>query len=132
MTPETSTFAIIADVLRRGYELIQKELRLTKAEISDSINRAAVAIGLLVAAAVMGIIALNLLAGTLVTALVVNGLSTVWATLLVAALFGVFCLILIMKAKRDLKYAANTPARTAERIRRDTAVLKEAANDTRS
>lgn len=132
MTPENSTLSLITDVLRRGYDLIQKELRLTKAELGESINRSAIALGLLVAAAVMGIIALNLLAGTLVTALIAAGISSVWSTLIVAAVFGLLCAILIFKAISDLKTAANAPARAAERIRRDTAVLKEAAYDPRT
>ncbi|MCK8463181.1 phage holin family protein [Aliiroseovarius sp. S1339] len=127
MRTERSTLSLITDILRHSSGLIQKEIRLAKAEMGENISRAGAAIGLLVGAAILAMIALNLIAGTLVAALTAAGVSVVWATLIVASFFAVIALIMVLKAQSDLKMASRAPSRTAARIRRDANTLKEAA-----
>ncbi|MCI2394025.1 phage holin family protein [Aliiroseovarius sediminis] len=129
MRKERSTLSLITDVLRLISSLVQKEIRLAKAELSENISRAGAAIGLLVGAAILGMVALNLIAGTLVAALASAGVSVVWATLIVASFFGVIALIMVLKAQSDLKMASRAPSRAADRIRRDANALKEATHD---
>ena len=129
MRTEQSTLSLISDVLRLSSGLIQKEIKLAKAELGENINRAGVAIGLLVGAAILAMIALNLIAGTLVAALATAGISVVWSSLIVASFFAVFALIMVLKAQSDLKMASRVPSRTAARIRRDANALKEAAHE---
>ncbi len=129
MRSEQSTLSLISDVLRLSSGLIQKEIELAKAELGENINRAGAAIGLLVGAAILAMIALNLIAGTLVAALAAAGVSVVWAPLIVASFFGVIALIMVLKAQSDLKMASRAPSRTAARIRRDATALKEATHE---
>lgn len=129
MRSEKSTLSLIVDVLRLSSGLVQKEIQLAKAELGENINRAGVAIGLLVGGAILAMVALNLIAGALVAALTAAGIPVVWATVIVASFFAVIALIMVLKAQSDLKMASRAPSRTAARIRRDANALKEAAYD---
>ncbi len=129
MRSEKSTLSLIVDVLRLSSGLVEKEIQLAKAELGENINRAGVAIGLLVGGAILAMVALNLIAGALVAALTAAGIPVVWATVIVASFFAVIALIMVLKAQSDLKMASRAPSRTAARIRRDANALKEAAYD---
>ena len=129
MKPEGSILSLIADILRHSSGLIEKEIQLAKAEIGENITRAGLAVGLLLGATILAVVALNLVAGTLVAALIAAGLSVVWAPLIVAGGFAIIALVMVLKAQADLKKATRAPSRAAESIRRDAKAFKEAAYD---
>jgi len=124
----TSTLSLVLDVFRQGSGLMRKEGTLAKAEVSDNIARAGIAIGLLLGAAVMAMICLNLLAGALVALLVAQGMTPGMATLLVAAGFGIVAVLLALKAVNDLKASSLMPSQAAANIRRDAQHMKEKIN----
>ena len=124
----TSTLALILEVFRQGAGLVEKEIQLAKAEVSDNISRAGIAISLLLGAAVLAMICLNLLAGALVALIVGWGMATGPATLLVAAGFGLVAAILVAKAISDLRASSLMPTKAMLGIRKDAETLKEAAN----
>ncbi|MCB1332780.1 MAG: phage holin family protein [Roseivivax sp.] len=125
---EPSILALLSDVVRQGAGLVEKEIRLARAEVSENVSRVGLALGLMVGGAILAIVCLNLLAGALVALLVAAGLSAGAATLAVAALFGAAAAVLIARAIRDLKATSLVPTRTAESIRKDAQLLKEATH----
>ncbi|PRY22135.1 putative superfamily III holin-X [Aliiruegeria haliotis] len=127
MKQNTTTIGLVTDILRQAMRLFQHEVELAKAEVSDGVTRGAVAAGMLLGAAVMAMIALNLLAGALVGFLVAGGMATGVATLLVAGLFAAGTGILYAVAVRMFRRASIVPRQAFHSVRRDAAMIKENA-----
>jgi hypothetical protein len=124
-TGNKSAAGLLSDAIAHMSSLVRKEVDLARAEVSENVNRAAVAIGLLAAALVIALTALNVLAAALVAGLADWGLGAGWAALLVGVVLAVVALALAMKAKNDLKLTNIAPSRTAKNVQRDAQALKE-------
>lgn len=108
-------------------ELVRAELALAKAELLDGVRRLAVAAGLAVTGAVLGLLALGTLIATAVIAL-----ANVWpawlAALVVALVVGALAGILLLAGIRIGRRAAPpTPAATIESIKEDVEWVKTRA-----
>ena len=124
--PETKgAGSIISDVLSHVSNLVRKEVDLARAEMSENMTRAGVAIGMIAGALIVALVALNVLAAALVAALS-EVMDAGWAALLVGVVFAVIALIMVMKGVNDLKASSLAPTRTAKNVRRDAEVVKEA------
>lgn len=128
-TTEERTSTLVGDILRRVTELLRLELDLARAEMARNLNRAAVAAGLVVAAVVLSLSALNVLAAAAVAALTEAGLEGYWASLIVAGVLALVALIFAMKGIRDLRLSSIAPNRAAREMREDASLLREAYND---
>ena len=120
-----SATSLISDALTHMSTLVRKEVDLARAEISENLNRAMVAVGLLVGAIVMALVALIVLAGALTAAIAELGIEEGWAALIVAVIFAVIAGIMAAKGANDLKASSLAPTRTAENLRRDKDAVKE-------
>mgnify|MGYP000005809750 FL=1 len=118
------TGTLIGDALKHVSSLVRGEVDLARAEIEQNIRRAATAIGMLVAAVVIGLTALNVLAAAVVTGLTEVGLEPGWAALIVGLVLGVIAAVMISKGSSDLKLSSLAPTRTAENIKRDAQALQ--------
>ncbi len=116
---------LVGDVLGHAASLVRKELDLARAELSENVNRAGVAIGLLVGALVVALVALNVLAAALVAAIAELGLATGWAALIVGGALAIAAGVMASKGVGDLKLVSLAPTRTAKNIRRDAEAVKE-------
>lgn len=123
-TPKGAS-GLIGDVLTHVSNLIRKEFDLARAELSENLNRAAVAVGLLVGALIVALVALNVLAGALVAGIAELGLAPGWSALAVGGVMALVAAIMVAKGVRDLKLVSLAPTRTAKNIRRDTDAVKE-------
>ena len=103
--------------------------RLARAEISENLSRAIVAVGLIAGAAIIALVALNVLAAALVAGLTELGLDAGWAALIVGAVLGLLAYLLILKGINDLKLSSLAPTRTARNLRRDAAAVKDVYDD---
>ena len=92
---------------------------------------AAIGVGLLAAALVMVLVALNVLAAAIVAGLTEMGLHPGWAALIVALLFLVAAAVMAKSGKAALEPSRLAPTRTARNLKRDVETVKEATNDTR-
>ena len=119
------TTSIISDVLSHVSNLVRKEVDLARAEMSENLTRAGVAVGLIAGALIVALVALNVLAAALVAALA-NVMDGGWAALLVGVVFAVIALVMVMKGVNDLKASSLAPTRTAKNVRRDAEAVKEA------
>lgn len=124
-----SAGGLLTDVMANVSGLVRNEVDLARAEISENATKAAVAVGLIAGAAIIALVALNVLAAALVAALTEAGLDAGWSALIVGAALGIIAFVLINKGVNDLKLSSLAPTRTFKNVQRDAAAVKEAYDD---
>ena len=122
------TTSVIGDILSHLSNLVRKEVDLAKSEVRQNLGRAGTAIGLLVGAVVLILVALNVLAAAAVAAMAEAGMNGGLAALIVGVVLLVIAAIMAFKGKSDLSAKSLAPTRTAENLRRDATALKEQIN----
>lgn len=125
----TGAMGLVGDAVDHVTELFRKELDLFRAELQESVNKAAAGIGMMVAGIVLCLVALNVLAGAGVAWLAENDVSPGWAALIVFGVLAVIALILFVAGRSNLRAASLAPTRTVRSVRRDANMLKEATNN---
>lgn len=124
-TQNKGTTGLISEVLTHVSNLVRKEVDLARAEVSENVSRAGVAIGLLAGALIVALVALNVLAAALVAAIAELGLDAGWAALIVGGVLAIVAFAMVSKGTKDLKLSSLAPSRTAKNVRRDATVVKE-------
>ena len=122
---ERSASLLLGDLVTQVTELFRKETQLLRAELNEKKNQFAASIGAIIMATVLGITALNVLAGALVAAITNAGVDPGWAALIVGGLLAVVAVILGRKGLSDLKANELLPNRTARAVSKDAAMAKE-------
>ncbi len=122
------TGTLISDALTHVSSLVRNEVDLARAEVNENIKRAGVALGMIVAGAIIALTALNVLAAALTAALTNTGLDAGWSALIVGVIFAVVAFILMAKGIKDLQLSSLAPTRTAENVKRDAQAVKGAVN----
>jgi amino acid transporter len=122
---------LVADALAHVSNLVRDEVNLARTEVTENIKSAGIAVGMLAAALVIAITALNVLSAALVAAIANLGIDAGWAALIVGVLFAIIAFMLASKGMNDLKIKNIAPTRTAKNVRRDAEAVKEAYNDKR-
>ena len=128
MTDDSETRSagtLLTDALESLSRLVRGEVALARAEIEERFRNAGAAIGLIIAAAVFALTALNVLAAALVAGLVASGLATGWAALGVGIACALLALLLALKGAQAFNLSRRAPTRTARNLRRDAETLKE-------
>lgn len=125
-----SPASLAADALRISSDLVRKEVSLAKAELRQNLNRAGTGLGMIVAAAVLGIVTLNVLTVALVAALAETDLGPIWSAVVVGVVLAILAYVLLRKGMADLKPENLMPTRTVENVQRDASAVKEAYHDT--
>ena len=121
--------SLASEAIRLSGDLVRKEIALAKAEVSQNMQRAGVAVGLIAAAAVIAIVTINVLVAALVAALAESDLGPIWSAVLVGVVLAVLAYILLRKGLNDLKLETLMPSRTVQNVQRDAQTIKEAYND---
>ena len=116
---------LLSEALTHVSNLVRKEVDLARTEVSENLSRAAMAIGLLVGAIVLALVALNTLAAALVAAIAELGLDAGWAALIVGGALALVALGMVSKGVKDLKLSSIAPTRAAKNVRRDAETVKE-------
>ncbi|MDO5757918.1 MAG: phage holin family protein [Rhodobacterales bacterium] len=124
-----TTSDMLSDALTHVSSLVRKEVDLARAEISENLNRAAVALGMIVGAVIVALTALNVLSAALVAALTEAGLEAGWSALIVGVVFAVIAFVMAGKGVNDLKLSSLAPSRTAQNVKRDANAVKDAYDD---
>ena len=120
-----SAAGLLSDAIAHMSSLVRKEVDLARAEVSENVTRAGVAIGFLAGGLLIALVALNVLAAALVAGLTEWGLDAGWASLIVGLVLAAIALAMALKAKNDLKLSNIAPTRTAKNVRRDAQAIKE-------
>ena len=119
---------LFVDTLRHLSSLVQNELQLAKAELKQNISRAGMGIVFFAIAAIVALVALNVLASALVAWIAANGLSVGLAALIVGGALLLLAVILVLVGKSRLSSEALEPSRTLHNVQRDIDSIKEATN----
>lgn len=120
---------LLSDALSNVSSMVRNEVDLARAEVSENVSRAGVAIGLIAGAIVIALVALNVLAAALVAALTEAGLDAGWSALIVGVVLAVIAFILIGKGVNDLKLSSLAPSRTVKNVKRDAEAVKDVYDD---
>ncbi len=124
-----STASLLSEALQHVSGLVRKEVDLARAETSRAINRAGVGLGLIVAAVILALTALNVLAAAFVAWLAETGLGAGTSALIVGVVVLIVAAILVKVGLNRIKAVTNAPKRSAQSIRKDAAAVKGAIND---
>jgi protein-S-isoprenylcysteine O-methyltransferase Ste14 len=119
-----ATTGLVADVLTSASRVVQGEIALLRAEARERAQFAQAAVVLGVLAAVLGMTALNVLAGAAVTALGALGLAPHWATLVVGVVLTVMAIALARAGMAALRNATTGPVRAVAQVSRDIETLQ--------
>lgn len=124
---QASTVELLGRLVEAVPSLFRKEVARARAEIDLEARRAARGVGLIAIAAILSLVALEVLAAALVSALTESGFDATTATLIVgggAALLAIILLIIGMRTLGRVKFA---PKDTIDSVRTDARTFKEAA-----
>ena len=127
-SPNESTSSLLGDAMAHVSALVRGEVDLARAEIDQNLRRAGTAIGLLVAALVVALTALNVLVGAIVAGLSEAGMDPGWAAFAVGVVLVIVAYGFIQKGLNDLKLSSIAPSRAAANVQRDVEAVKGAAN----
>jgi nitrate/nitrite transporter NarK len=130
-TNPRSAGGLLADTMGNVSALVRNEVDLARAEISENVNQAGTALGLIAGAAIIALVSLIVLATALVAGLAEAGLHPGWAALIVGVALAAVAYFMLQKGTNDLKLSSLAPTRTAKNVRRDAETVKEAATDDR-
>ncbi len=125
-THQRSAPEIVSDLFLQTTTLLQKEVQLARAEMSENVATAARGIGMIVAGAVLLIPALVILLQAGVSAIVERlGLPTYWSSLIVGGVVLIVGLILLLIGMNRLKMENLKPSRTVHQLQRNASVASE-------
>lgn len=116
--------AQFAEVFAGLARLVQGELRLARAEAAEGLRGMVAGVAKLVVAAVVGLVALNVLAGAAVGALAATGMGPVWAAVVVGLVLALGALGLALAGRAALRLEALRPDRTLRNLGRDANALR--------
>lgn len=119
---------LFVDALRQFSSLVQGEMKLARAEMSNIITRAGVGVLLIALSMLTALVALNVFATAAVAYIAATGLSIGLAALIVGGVLIAVALILALSGKSRLSADALSPDRTTDSLREDLAAIKEASN----
>ena len=124
-TDDRSLKDLVGDLTTSVSTLFRKEIELARAETSEKINQAGMAVGSIAAGGILALAALIVLLQALVIALAELGLAPALSALIVGGIVAIIAFALIYKGTNDLKVGNLAPTRTADSLRRDAEMVKE-------
>ena len=129
MSSDNSTIGLLNEALAKVSNLVRGEVDMARAEISENLSSAGVALGMIAGAVVVALTALNVLTAAVVAGLTELGIPGGWSALIVGVVLGAIAYILLQKGMADLKLSSIAPTRTAENVKRDARTVKDSYND---
>jgi uncharacterized membrane protein YgcG len=113
----------LSEVLADLADLLQKEIRLARAEISSKLSTKVRAVAWMIVAGVLGLIAFFLVIEAAVFAMASFGIAMHWSCLIVAAVLGVAAVAFYLAGRSDAEEQL-TPTRTIHQVRQDIATAR--------
>jgi protein-S-isoprenylcysteine O-methyltransferase Ste14 len=123
-----SARSLAVEAVQRVTNLFRKEMDLARAEFDAALKSAAAGIGLLVAAVVLALTALNVLSAAVVAGLANLGIAPGWAALIVGLVLAGVALGLAMRGASDLKQVKLMPERVSRNVKADAETIREGFN----
>lgn len=113
----------LSEVVGDVADLLQKEIRLARAEISSKLSTKVRAGAWMIVAGVLGLIAFFLVIEAAVFAIATFGIAMHWSCLIVAAVLGVAAVAFYLVGRSDAEEEL-TPTRTIHQVRQDIATAR--------
>lgn len=113
----------LSEVVGDVADLLQKEIRLARAEISSKLSTKVRAGAWMIVAGVLGLIAFFLVIEAAVFAIAAFGIAMHWSCLIVAAVLGVAAVAFYLVGRSDAEEEL-TPTRTIHQVRQDIATAR--------
>jgi len=123
--PNPSIQGLIGDALRETNELARKEIALFRNEMTSNVRSLFVGLGLLVGAAVFGVVALFVLVDALVKWLATVVHSEALSALIVGGVLLVVAVALALIGRNAMSLSTLAPVRTTRQVRQDARTLSE-------
>jgi hypothetical protein len=114
----------LSDVVGDLADLFEKEMRLSRAEISSKLSMTIRAGAWMSIAAALGVIALLLLIEAAVFAIAAYGIPLHWSCIIMAAVLGLVAAAFYAKGRADAEEDL-MPTRTIHQVKQDIATAKE-------
>ena len=121
-----SAGGLISDALSHLSSLVRNEFDLARAEVSENVDRAVLAVGLILGAVAIAIASLNVLSAAVVAGLTNVGIPAGWSAMIVGVFLAIVAFVMLRKGTADLKLSSFAPTRTAKNVKRDAQAVKEA------
>jgi ABC-type spermidine/putrescine transport system permease subunit II len=121
----SSIQGLIGDALRETNELARKEIALFRNEMTSNVRSLFIGLGMLVGAAVFGVVALFVLVDALVKWLATVVHSEALAALIVGGVLLVVAVILALLGRNAMSLSTLAPVRTSRQVRQDARALSE-------
>jgi hypothetical protein len=122
---ERSLKDLLTDLSSNVTTLFRKEIELARAETSERVGQALVALGGITGGAILALAALMVLLQALVIAIAELGVPPALSALIVGVVVAGIAYAMIRKGTNDLKAGNLAPKRTMESLKRDAEVAKE-------
>lgn len=126
--PRPPVSSLLSDAINQLSRLVRGEMALAKAEVAQNLRSAALGVGLLAGAAILALVALNVLAVALV-GLIATWVGPGWAALIVGVLILAVAAILAMRGLSSLKPENLAPTRTVRNVQADAQTIKETVSN---
>jgi protein-S-isoprenylcysteine O-methyltransferase Ste14 len=122
--PSGSTVSeLIYDVASELGKIMQGEMNLARAEVSEGARKAGGGVVKIAVAAMLGLVGLNVLTGAAIAGLAATGLGVGWASCIVGIALCFVAVALVLSAKAALKARHLIPVRAFANIRRDLSAV---------
>ncbi|MDA8585063.1 phage holin family protein [Rhodobacteraceae bacterium] len=118
----------MTQAFRHFANLLQGEMKLARAEMSQNLSQAGLGLAFFGIAAILALVALNVLAGAVVAFIAANGVSAGWAAVIVGGTLLLIAAVLSLRGKARLSAEALKPTRTMAAMERDIENIKEATS----
>jgi hypothetical protein len=116
---------LLQDIGAHFSDLVDSETRLVRAEMAEKARHACVGSGLVVVAALVGVVALLMVAMAGATGLTRLGIDRGWSELIVAGIALLLAGALAAWGVSDIRSATTGPRRAINQFRRDLAAARE-------
>lgn len=124
MSNSRSVAELLSDLSNNITSLFQKELQLFRAETSEKLTHAAVALGSILTGVVLALCALMVLLQAVVIGLTNLGIPAGWSALITGVVVAAIAYVLIHKGTKDLSARNLAPQRTMDALKKDAESLK--------
>jgi len=117
--------SVLSQIISEVAYLLQTEIRMARAEVSEKVARVASSGAMVAAGGVLLLAGFIVLLFDVVRWLAIAGLAEQWGFLIVGGIVAIIGAALVMSGTKAVKKSALYPNKTVEQMRADYSVIKE-------
>jgi len=117
--------SVLSQIISEVAYLLQTEIRMARAEVSEKVARVASSGAMVAAGGVLLLAGFIVLLFDVVRWLAIAGLAEQWGFLIIGGIVAIIGIALVMSGIKAVKKSALYPNKTVEQMRADYSVIKE-------